>query len=131
MRHRISGKKLGRNSSHRAALLRNMIVSMVTSVETGNGRITTTVTKAKWLRPQIERAITLGKRANNAQDAKDKLAVIRRLFSELRDDDAVRLLTGKLAERFATRPGGYTRVVKLSQRRLGDSGFQACIEFVD
>lgn len=131
MRHRISGKKLGRNTSHRAALLRNMIVSMVTSVETGRGRITTTVTKAKWLRPQIERAITLGKRANTAQDAKDKLAVIRRLFSELRDDNAVSLLTGKLAERFASRPGGYTRVVKLSQRRLGDSGFQACIEFVD
>lgn len=131
MRHRISGKKLGRNSSHRSALLRNMIVAMVASVETGNGRITTTVTKAKWLRPQIERAITLGKRANSAQDAKDKLAVIRRLFSELRDDNAVRLLTGKLAERFASRPGGYTRVVKLSERRLGDSGFQACIEFVD
>jgi large subunit ribosomal protein L17 len=108
-----------------------MIVAMVASVETGNGRITTTVTKAKWLRPQIERAITLGKRANSAQDAKDKLAVIRRLFSELRDDNAVRLLTGKLAERFASRPGGYTRVVKLSERRLGDSGFQACIEFVD
>jgi len=112
-------------------MLRNMVVSMVSSVESGSGRITTTVSKAKWIRPHIERTITLGKRASIAQDPKDRLAIIRRLFAELRDDNAVRLLTGKLAERFATRPGGYTRVVKLSQRRLGDSGFQACIEFVD
>ena len=170
MRHRIRGRKLGRNPSHRRAMLRNMARSLILSVDADPevegspkvaGRIVTTVPKAKELRPLIESLITLGKKAldssrraaelktdaERGSDAYDQwrqgdgwqqwnqaaapaLAYRRKAFSILRDNDAVDILFSDLAERFEDRPGGYTRVVRLAARRLGDAGEQAMIEFV-
>lgn len=170
MRHRMRGRKLGRNASHRKAMFKNMAASFIKTVRIDEdaenapkvpGRITTTVQKAKELRPFIEKLITMAKKAqphteNAAQFATsaDKnssewkswreseqwnqwnqaiapaLSYRRRAFSELRDNEAVDILFDELAERFADRPGGYTRVVRLATVRLGDAGEQAIIEFV-
>lgn len=170
MRHRISGRKLGRNASHRKAMFRNMASSFIKTVRVDEddpqrpkvpGRIVTTVPKAKELRPFVEKLITLAKSATGHEDAaaefatdavkgsdayqawrkSDKwqswsaaispaVAARRRAFSMLRDNLAVSILFDELAERFADRPGGYTRIVRLPEVRLGDAGAQALIEFV-
>ena len=118
MRHRVKGYKLGRTAAHRTAMTRNMMVSLI-----DHERITTTVPKAKHLRPIIEKVITLGKT--------DTQANRRRAFAKLRDKDAVTKLFGVLGPRFLERPGGYCRILKLSKPRLGDAGEQAIIEFVE
>lgn len=165
MRHKRSGKKLNRNSSHRKAMLRNMAVSLILSAKSatttnaaGNGRLITTVSKAKFLRPFVERLVTLSKRAavsiisvpeipdrrspawkewRNSQAWRDwanavspAVALRRRAFSLLRSDDAVSILFSELAPRFDARQGGYVRIVRVTARRVGDSGQQAMIEFV-
>lgn len=170
MRHRVRGRILGRNSSHRKAMFRNMAVSLIQSVRADEdqpnvpkvpGRITTTVAKAKELRPFVERLVTMARHslplqreANRLKIQADRnssewknwresdgwvewnqaqsqaLAIRRRAFAMLRDDRAIEILFNELAERFEDRPGGYTRVLKLANRRLGDGGFQAIIEFV-
>ncbi|MEO2019630.1 MAG: bL17 family ribosomal protein [Fuerstiella sp.] len=170
MRHRLRGRKLGRNASHRKAMFRNMATSLIKTVRVDEedplrprvaGRIVTTVPKAKELRPFVEKLITLGKKAvaheqaaaEFASDAEkgsdawrdwrtsDKwqkwsqtispaVALRRQAFSLLRDNDAVSILFDELAERFADRDGGYTRIVRLPNVRLGDAGQQALIEFV-
>jgi large subunit ribosomal protein L17 len=86
-------------------------------------RITTTVPKAKHLRPLIEKIITIGKN--------DTQANRRRAFAKLRDKESVKKLFGVLGPRFAERQGGYCRILKLSKLRLGDAGEQAIIEFVE
>ena len=86
-------------------------------------RITTTVPKAKHLRPYIEKMITIGKA--------DTQANRRRAFAKLRDKESVKKLFGVLGPRFAERQGGYCRILKLSKPRLGDAGEQAIIEFVE
>ena len=118
MRHRVKGYKLGRTAAHRTAMTRNMMVSLI-----DHERITTTVPKAKHLRPKIEKLVTLAK--------KDTQANRRRAFSKLRDKEAVIKLFGVLGPRFNERPGGYCRILKLSKPRLGDAGEQAIIEFVE
>ena len=118
MRHRVRGYKLGRTAAHRTAMTRNMMVSLI-----DHERITTTVPKAKHLRPIIEKMVTLGK--------KDTQANRRRAFSKLRDKDAVSKLFEVLGPRFNERPGGYCRILKLSKPRLGDAGERAIIEFVE
>ncbi len=170
MRHRMRGRKLGRNASHRKAMFRNMAVSLIKTIRIDedadnapkvSGRITTTVQKAKELRPFIEKLITFAKKAQphtenatqfatsadkNSSEWKSwreseqwnqwnqaiapALSYRRRVFSELRDNEAVDILFNELAERFAERNGGYTRVVRLATVRLGDAGEQAIIEFV-
>ncbi len=117
MRHRLSGRKLNRTSSHRKAMLSNMAVALL-----GHEQITTTLPKAKELRLGADKMITLGKRAN--------LHARRRAFAFLRDDPTVRKLFGPLAERYKERPGGYTRVIKAGFR-YGDSAPMAIIELVD
>ncbi len=99
-------------------MTKNMMVSLI-----DHERITTTVPKAKHLRPIIEKVITLGKT--------DTQANRRRAFAKLRDKDAVTKLFGVLGPRFLERPGGYCRILKLSKPRLGDAGEQAIIEFVE
>lgn len=117
MRHRCSGKQLSRNSSHRKAMYKNMMVSLIQ-----HERIFTTITKAKELRRFIEPMITLGK--------VDNLAGRRLAFARLRDRDAVTKLFNVLGVRFNGRPGGYVRVLKAGHRP-GDKAPMAMIEFVD
>jgi large subunit ribosomal protein L17 len=170
MRHRVKGRKLGRNASHRKAMFRNMACSLIRSVRVDEddkerpkvpGRIVTTLPKAKELRPFVEKLVTLGRKvavlqsqaaefATNAERNSDEwrawresdrwnqwnqaiapsVALRRRAFAILRDNEAVDVLCDELAVRFADRAGGYTRVVRLPQVRLGDAGQKALIEFV-
>ena len=117
MRHHRSGKKLGRDSAHRKALYANLACALVE-----HGRIKTTVTKAKAVKPFAEQMITLGKRGD--------LAARRKALAELRSQDVVHELFAEVAPRFAERPGGYTRIVKLGQRQ-GDAAEMVYLELVD
>ncbi len=170
MRHRVRGRHLGRTSSHRKAMFRNMAVSLIRSVRTDPevygspkvaGRIITTVAKAKELRPQVEKLITMARKSLPIQRKADELgtsaernseqwrswrksegwqewnqaqapvlAMRRKAYSVLRDNEAVDILFSDLAETFEERQGGYTRIVKLAKPRLGDAGPQALTEFV-
>ncbi len=117
MRHRNSGRKLNRSSSHRKAMFRNMATALLK-----HEQIKTTLPKAKELRPVVERMITLGKRGN--------LHSRRQALSYLQDEIIVRKLFDGLAERYEDRAGGYTRVLKAGFR-YGDSAPMAYIELVD
>src|SRR5438105_9808670 len=116
MRHGMVNRKLGRTTGHRLAMFRNQLASLI-----DKERIITTLPKAKELRPQVERLITLGK--NDSVHA-------RRQAARLIEDDAiVTKLFDKVGPRFGDRPGGYTRIIKLGPRR-GDAAEMAIIEFV-
>jgi large subunit ribosomal protein L17 len=117
MRHRISGRKLNRSSSHRKAMFANMAAALVK-----HEQIRTTLPKAKELRPVVDKLITLGKRGN--------LHARRQALSVLQDTGLAEKLFGPLAERYADRPGGYTRVVRAGFR-YGDAAPMAYIELVD
>jgi large subunit ribosomal protein L17 len=172
MRHQKAGRHLNRTPSHRRALFRNQLCSLILSLREWPdekipgkpqvpGRIITTLAKAKELRPQIEKLITLAKRSQQHEDAADQFATSadrntpewkdwrksdrwqqwnqaiapavtlrRRAFAALRDKEAVRLLFGVLAPRFRDRQGGYTRIVRLAEFRLGDAGRKTILEFV-
>ena len=117
MHHRKSGRRFGRSSAHRQAMLANMAASLIK-----HEQIETTLPKAKDLRPYVERLVTLGKRGD--------LHARRQAISILRDKDMVRKLFDTLGPRYAERPGGYTRVLK-GGFRYGDSAPMAFIEFVD
>jgi len=117
MRHRNSGRKLSRNTSHRKALFRNMVTSLL-----DHERIQTTDAKAKELRGITDRMITLGKRGD--------LHARRQALAVIRDKDVTAKLFGELADRFRERPGGYTRVIKAG-RRAGDAAPLSIIELVD
>src|SRR6266567_1702644 len=104
MRHLKAGWKLGRNTSHRRALLRNLVTSLIVEE-----RIETTLPKAKALRPQVEKMITLGKRGD--------LAARRRAGGYLMTREAVSKLFDTIGPRFGDRPGGYTRIVRTGFRR--------------
>lgn len=170
MRHRKRGRYLNRDAAHRRAMFRNMACSLICSLDAPEdapnkpkvpGRIVTTVEKAKELRPQIEKLITLAKKARQHEDAAEQFATSaarhtaewkewrqsdrwqqwakakapavtlrRRAFAALRDKDAVRILFEQLGPRFLDRPGGYTRIVRLAEFRVGDAGRKAILEFV-
>lgn len=117
MRHLKRGRKLSRTSAHRKALLRNLARALIE-----HEQISTTVPKAKELRPYIEKLVTLAK--------KGTLHARRLALAKLDDQQAVKKLFDELAERFAERPGGYTRIIKSSKRRLGDGGHTAFISFL-
>lgn len=170
MRHRVRGRHLGRTASHRKAMFRNMAVSLIKSVRPVEddpqapkveGRIITTIPKAKEIRPFVEKLVTLARKslpiqriANDLDTNAERnsaewktwressqwnewnqaiapvLAMRRKAFAILRDKEAVDILFSELAEQFEERNGGYTRIIKLATRRLGDGGQQALIEFV-
>ena len=117
MRHGIAGRKLGVTSSHRLAMFRNMAHALLK-----HEQITTTLPKAKDLRPIVERLITIGKRGG--------LAGRRRAIAKLQDAALADKLMTTLAQRYAARSGGYTRIVKAGFR-YGDNAAVAVIELVD
>lgn len=175
MRHRKRGRKLGRNPSHQRALLRNLASALIlTERDTEDlrfidlesepkvkGRIVTTISKAKEVRPLVEKCVTIAKKsldatrkANDLAPSADKgsdawkawrssdqwkewnqavapaVTARRRCLQLLGDKNAVAVLFEEVAPRFEDRPGGYTRVLRLSEPRLGDNGTQAILEFV-
>ncbi|MDR1477758.1 MAG: 50S ribosomal protein L17 [Planctomycetaceae bacterium] len=171
MRHLKKGRKLGRNPSHQRALLKNLIIAIL-KTETDDtdllenaakkpGRIITTLSKAKEVRPLLERCVTIAKKAQvHLRAARDlevsaergtaewrdwrsserwqkwnhamapALAARRRLLRLIGDKDAVRILFDIVAPRFEERNGGYTRILRLFARRIGDAGQRAILEFV-
>ena len=117
MRHGVAHKKLNRTSEHRKALIKNMLNSLIKYEQ-----ITTTLPKAKVLKPQAEKIITLGKN--------DKLHNMKSLISKLQDVNSANKVRKTLAKRYETRKGGYTRIIKAGYR-YGDNAPLAVIEFVD
>jgi large subunit ribosomal protein L17 len=125
MRHNIGHRKLGRVTEHRLALLRNQAIALLR-----HERIETTIPKAKELRPFVERLITIAKRGVASGEANGKTLHARRLvLAELPDKDVVGKLFDTLAPRFAERPGGYTRILRVGFRR-GDAAEVAHVELV-
>ncbi len=125
MRHNLAYRKLGRVSEHRTALLRNQAMALIR-----HERIETTMPKAKELRPFVERLITIAKRGVAAGDGNGKSLHARRLvLQELPDKDVVGKLFESIAPRYAERPGGYTRILRVGYRR-GDSAEVAQVELV-
>ena len=117
MRHGMSNKKLNRTSEHRKALLKNMLNSLIKYEQ-----IKTTLPKAKFLKPQADKIITLGK--------KDTLQTTKLLVSQLQDPKAANKVKKTLSKRYVKRSGGYTRIIKAGFR-YGDNAPMAIIEFVD
>src|SRR5215813_14050831 len=117
MRHGMNGRKLGRTSSHRKAMFSSLACALVK-----HEQIKTTLPKAKDLRPIVEKLVTLGKRGD--------LHARRQLISTLQDEKLAAKIIGPLAERYKTRKGGYTRVLKAGFR-YGDAAPMAIIEFID
>ena len=125
MRHNKHHASLGVSVEHRRAMLSNMAASLIT-----HGRIETTLTKAKALRPFIEKVITKAKQAAAKSEKKDAIHLRRLALSEVRDETAITKLFNETYKEFANRNGGYTRIYKLGQQRLGDAAEMALIEFV-
>ena len=117
MRHGMVNRKLGRTSSHRLAMFRNQLASLIE-----HERIITTLPKAKEIKPLIEKLITLGKN--------DSVHARRQAAQTVASDTLVAKLFDTIGPRFSTRPGGYTRIVKLGSRR-GDAAEMALLEFVE
>ncbi len=117
MRHRCENTRLGRTTSHRQAVIKNLVLSLIK-----HGRIETTETKAKVARRFAEKMVTLGKKGD--------LHARRLAFAFLRDDDMLKKLFTEIAPKFANRKGGYTRIIKLGTR-LGDAAPVVLLEWVD
>lgn len=117
MRHSKAGRRLGRKTSHREAMFRNMVTSLLT-----HEKITTTDAKAKEIRPVVEKMITLGKRGD--------LHAVRQAASYIREKSVVSKLFSTIAPRYKDRPGGYTRIIKLGIRQ-GDAASLSLIELVE
>ncbi|MGB9765923.1 MAG: 50S ribosomal protein L17 [Sulfurihydrogenibium sp.] len=118
MRHRVKTKSFHRRKEHREALFINLAKSLIL-----NGRITTTLPKAKALRSFVEKLVTLAK--------EDSIHAKRLLVQRLKDQRVAVKLYKEIAPLFKDRNGGYTRIYKLEKRRIGDGGEQAIIEFVE
>ena len=125
MRHRVAHRKLGRVTEHRIAMLRNQATALLR-----HEHLTTTVARAKELRPFVERLITVAKRGSAAGNANARVLNARRLvMQDLQDREVVTKLFDTLAPRFEARPGGYTRLLRLGFRR-GDAAEVAQVELV-
>jgi len=125
MRHNKHHASLGVTREHRAAMLSNLAASLIE-----HGRIQTTLTKAKALRPFIEKVITKAKKAAAKADKKDQIHLRRLALADVRNEDAVTKLFNETYKEFVNRSGGYTRIYKLGQRRISDAAELALIEFV-
>ena len=118
MRHRCAGNRLGRTTSHRIAMMKNMANSLIL-----HERIVTTPAKAKVVKPFVEKLITISK--------VDNQATRRQVFAALRDKVTSSKLFETIGPRFASRPGGYCRILHLSKPRLGDNGERVIFELVE
>ena len=125
MRHSKRRHLLGVTGPHRSAMMSNLALALIK-----NGRIETTLAKAKALRPYIEKIITLAKKAKKANDAARKLHFRRLAIARVRDKKAVAVLFDERVSEFIERPGGYTRIYKLGQR-VGDAAEMGLIELID
>ncbi len=121
MRHRVHGRKLNRSTAHRSALRRNLARALFLSFG-GREHIITTLEKAKFARPFVERLITLGKEKN--------IHNVRRGIALLGDKPLTKKLFDEIGPRYKERPGGYTRIVRTYKRRLGDKARQVLFGFV-
>jgi large subunit ribosomal protein L17 len=125
MRHRVAYRKLGRVTEHRISMLRNQALSLLR-----HERIQTTVPRAKELRPFVERIISIAKRSLNAPEGSAHAVTARRRVAEdISDREVVTKLSDTIAPRYAERPGGYTRLLRLGHRR-GDAADVAAVELV-
>jgi large subunit ribosomal protein L17 len=125
MRHNKHHASLGVTREHRKSMLSNMGASLIK-----HGRIETTLTKAKALRPFIEKVITKAKKAAVATEKKDAIHLRRIALTDIRDEGAITLLFNEKVKQFEKRNGGYTRIYKLGPQRVGDAAEMALIEFV-
>jgi len=125
MRHKVAGKRLGREMGHRNALRRNLIKDLFE-----HERITTTQAKVRAIRAEAEKLITIAKRANATKDTKRGVHARRLVYARLNDRDLVGKVFNTIAPRYETRPGGYTRVYKLGPRQ-GDAAPMVLLELVD
>ncbi|MFM7750087.1 MAG: 50S ribosomal protein L17 [Opitutaceae bacterium] len=125
MRHNKHHASLGVTREHRRAMLSNLAASLI-----DHGRIQTTLTKAKALRPFVEKIITKAKQAAAKTERKDAIHLRRLALADVRDENAVSKLFNELHKQFANRNGGYTRIYKLGPQRQSDAAELAIIEFV-
>ena len=125
MRHNKHHASLGVTREHRAAMLSNLAASLIE-----HGRIQTTLTKAKALRPFIEKVITKAKQAAAKTDRKDAIHLRRLALADVRNEDAITKLFNETHKEFTNRNGGYTRIYKLGAQRQSDAAELALIEFV-
>lgn len=169
MRHKKRGRRLGRSSSHRKAMLKNLASSLILTERDAEfeanapkvkGRVVTTLHKAKEVQPLVEKCVTIARKSLVASESAEQfatkaergsdawkawrsdgwsqwaearapvVAARRRVLRLLGDKQAVEILFSDIAPRFADRPGGYTRVMRLANTRIGDAGQQAILEFV-
>ena len=132
MRHRMSGKRLSRTASHRKAMRRNMAASLFE-----HGAVKTTLTKAKELRPFVERLITIARTGTLHARRRviallgDRAMADKEDPGELTDQTVVQLLFSDVAPRYVDRPGGYTRIIRLPERRIGDGSQQVLLQLVE
>jgi large subunit ribosomal protein L17 len=132
MRHRNAGKQLSRNTSHRKALRRNMAASLFE-----HGAVRTTEVKAKELRPFVEHLITVARRGTLEArrqviaEMQDRFMADKEHEGELLEKTVVQKLFDEIAPRYVDRPGGYTRIIRLSERRIGDAGNQVLLQLVE
>ncbi len=117
MRHKVRGRRLGRNTAHRTALKRNLLSALFK-----HGRIVTTLAKAKEYRPYAEKIVTMAKNKT--------LHNIRRAARDIQDKALLKKLFDEIGPSFSERNGGYTRILRLSKNRLGDNGQRAIFELV-
>lgn len=125
MRHNKHHASLGVTREHRSSMMSNLAAALIT-----HDRIQTTLTKARALRPFIEKVITKAKHAAAKTEKKDAVHLRRLALSDVRDETAVTLLFNEKYKEFVNRTGGYTRIYKLGPQRLGDAAEMALIEFV-
>jgi large subunit ribosomal protein L17 len=125
MRHQKHRASLGVTVEHRRAMLSNLAAALIT-----HGRIQTTLTKAKALRPFVEKVITKAKKAAAKTEKKDALHLRRLALRDVRDETAVTALFNEKYKEFVNRPGGYTRIYKLGPQRMSDAAELALIELV-
>ncbi|HNU76219.1 MAG TPA: 50S ribosomal protein L17 [bacterium] len=124
MRHRVVKKKLNRDMDHRKSLALNLLSQIIE-----NGKINTTLAKAKWVKPKIEKLITKAIKAHKSDDKIFKFNTVKALRKNLRSEEVIKKLMEEIAPKFSERAGGYTKIIKTGNRD-GDNSLTARIELV-
>mgnify|MGYP001470709491 FL=1 len=124
MRHRVAKKKLNRDKDHREALASNLSAQLIEK-----GKINTTLAKAKYVKPKIEKLITKAVKAHESEDKIFKFNTVKELRKDIRSESAIKKLVGEVAPKFSGKRGGYTKIIKTGNRD-GDNALTARIEIV-